>query len=601
MPHHVVVDGSNLATEGRTQPSLKQLNEAVLAYMEEDPTALITVVVDATFGHRIDAKEVAEFDEAVSNNELVAPPAGAIGRGDAFVLSIANKVNANILTNDSYQEFHGQYDWLFDEGRLIGGKPVPHIGWVFVNRLPVRGPLSRKAFSEAKRKGGPVGPVNTGRSRGGRSKAADEGTVRVGSPEANMPMPVPKAPPPGRAVAAALAAEAKPVATKAGRRGRGGSAAAVATGAAAPAAVASAPAAGQHAPRSTVNELLTFLTFVEKHPVGTSVNAIVDHYSSHGAYVRLGEVVGYVPLRLMADPAPRSAREFMKVGESVTLVVDSFVPGKRSIDLAIPGVGSVVPLPEVAAKPAKAVGRRGKAKPVDEVEAGPRAAAVEGDGPQAKARRGRKPAAAAAAEAAAPVATAPRRGKKAAEPTADAQQTSGHRATRSPEAAGTAGPVTEPGAKRAGGRKAAPVKAAAKAADKPTRAAEATGTPAKPAAASAPAASAAQQPAAKKVTAAKAAPTKSDKPAKTVTAARPTKAAANDGAAKTGTAKSGTAKTGKAKTGTTPGTATAGTATAGTAKTGTATAGTAPASPAAAAKPRAAKAAAPARRGRAGG
>ena len=48
MPHHVVVDGSNLATEGRTAPSLKQLNEAVLAYMAEDPTALITVVVDAT-------------------------------------------------------------------------------------------------------------------------------------------------------------------------------------------------------------------------------------------------------------------------------------------------------------------------------------------------------------------------------------------------------------------------------------------------------------------------------------------------------------------------------------------------------------------------
>ena len=193
MPHHVVVDGSNLATEGRTAPSLKQLNEAVLAYMAEDPEALITVVVDATFGHRIDPKEVAEFDDAVSNNELVAPPAGAIGRGDAFVLSIAHKVNADILTNDSYQEFHAQYDWLFDEGRLIGGKPVPHIGWVFVKRLPVRGPLSRKVTSEAKRKGSSAGV-------GARSRPwpfrADDGTVRVGSPEASLPMPVPKSPPP---------------------------------------------------------------------------------------------------------------------------------------------------------------------------------------------------------------------------------------------------------------------------------------------------------------------------------------------------------------------------------------------------------------------
>jgi len=57
MPRHVIVDGSNIATEGRSMPSLKQLNEAVLAFMEEYPEDTVTVVVDATFGHRIDAKE----------------------------------------------------------------------------------------------------------------------------------------------------------------------------------------------------------------------------------------------------------------------------------------------------------------------------------------------------------------------------------------------------------------------------------------------------------------------------------------------------------------------------------------------------------------
>ena len=323
MPHHVVVDGSNLATEGRSQPSLRQLNEAVMAYIEEHPEALITVVVDATFGHRIDPNEMAEFDEAVNNNELVAPPAGAIGRGDAFVLSIANKVKATILTNDSYQEFHGQYDWLFDEGRLIGGKPVPHIGWVFVPRLPVRGPLSRKVTAEAKRKGRSKAPI-------------EQSTVRVGSPDASQPMPVPKAPPPGRVTPVKRASKAK---------------------SAPPARVVDPPAAVaavKHEPPARVagvNDLLSFLTFVEQHPVGTSVNAIVDHYSSHGAYVKVGDVTGYVPLRLMANPAPRSAREFMKVGEAVILVVEKFVPEKRSIDLSIPGVGTA-PLAE--SRPAKA-------------------------------------------------------------------------------------------------------------------------------------------------------------------------------------------------------------------------------------------------------
>jgi hypothetical protein len=328
MPHHVVVDGSNIATEGRTHPSLQQLNDAVLAYMAEHPKVLVTVVVDATFGHRIDSKEVAEFDAAIANNELVAPPAGAIGRGDAFVLSIANKAKATILSNDSFQEFHPQYPWLFDEGRLVGGKPVPHVGWVFVDRLPVRGPTSRKAMNEAKRKDKP--------------KVGDE-TVRVGSPEASKPMPVPKAPPPGPAKSARKqAATPKALAPKA-----------AASKAPAVTAAPADSAAPGHA-RSTVNDLLSFLTFVEGHPVGTSVNAIVDHYSSHGAYVRVGDIFAYVPLRLMADPAPRSAREFMKVGESITLVVDSLVPAKRSVDLAVPGVGSAPTLAPAAVKKSRA-------------------------------------------------------------------------------------------------------------------------------------------------------------------------------------------------------------------------------------------------------
>ena len=353
MPHHVVVDGSNLATEGRPLPSLKQLNDAVLAYMGENPDALITVVVDATFGHRIDPSEVPEFDEAVSNNELVTPPAGAIGRGDAFVLSIANKVNATILSNDSYQEFHGQYTWLFDEGRLIGGKPVPHIGWVYVTRVPVRGPLSRKSVGDAKRKD---------RS----SKEPSKETVRVGSIEANQPMPVPSTPPPGPAVA-------KP-------RGAGGShdkrrsderVDVVAT---LPSASSAAPLAGvPAAAKSTVNDLLPFLTFVERHPAGTSVSAVVDHYSSHGAYVTIGDVRGYVPLRLMSDPAPRSAREFMRIGETITLVVESFVPSKRSVDLAVPTMSTVRPA-EAPIKPVRA--KRAPATPkatpaVTGVEAAP--------------------------------------------------------------------------------------------------------------------------------------------------------------------------------------------------------------------------------------
>jgi hypothetical protein len=143
--HHVVVDGSNLATEGRTTPSLRQLDEAVRAYLAEDPAAELVVVVDASFSHRIDPAERHQLEAAELHGELVAPPAGAIGRGDAFVLRIAERTGAVVLSNDSFQEFHDEHPWLFDDGRLVGGKPVPGVGWIFTPRHPVRGPKSRKS------------------------------------------------------------------------------------------------------------------------------------------------------------------------------------------------------------------------------------------------------------------------------------------------------------------------------------------------------------------------------------------------------------------------------------------------------------------------
>jgi hypothetical protein len=100
-----------------------------------------------------------------------------------------------------------------------------------------------------------------------------------------------------------------------------------------------------------VNEADVFLAFVAEHPLGTSVNAVVESYSSHGAYVNIGEVRGYVPLRLMADPAPRSAREFMKIGDAVTLVVESYSPERRSVDLALAAMATHRAPAEVA--PAK--------------------------------------------------------------------------------------------------------------------------------------------------------------------------------------------------------------------------------------------------------
>ena len=186
----------------------------------------------------------------------------------------------------------------------MGGKPVPLVGWVFIDRLPVR-PSAAKSVKKASR-------------------------------EANRPMPIPRTPPPNIKLAAKTKAT---------------------TSSATPAPAASA----RTKPTTAVNELTPFLEFVEKYKIGSKVKGVVETYSAHGVYVRIGNVLGYLPLRLMANPAPRSARDFVKIGQQVSLVVSSFTASRRSIDVGIVGpvtevkksVAAVASVPAAPTKRAK--------------------------------------------------------------------------------------------------------------------------------------------------------------------------------------------------------------------------------------------------------
>lgn len=316
VPNHVVVDGSNLATEGRSVPSLTQLNDAVLAFMQEFPKTQVTVVVDASFGHRIDRKEAAEFAEAIANGELVTPPAGAVGRGDGFVLMIADKVNATIVSNDSYQEFHDQYAWLFEQGRLIGGKPVPHVGWIFVDRLPVR--------------------------------VKSDTSPRRGVPNKTAPIPRPTMRPPSRPPARPVARPLPRPTTKPPTRSTEK--------------VAPPQSTRERAAPSAVNTVEQYEVFANKHSIGTKVRGVVESFASHGAYVRIGEVAGYLPVRLMKSPAPRTPREHVKVGEQLALIVSDFNQSRRSIEVSLLPVEKSVP--KTTSKSAGKSGEAVKRSPV---------------------------------------------------------------------------------------------------------------------------------------------------------------------------------------------------------------------------------------------
>lgn len=292
-------------------PSLVQLDQAVREFIAENPTDNVTVVVDASFGHRIDPSEVATFEAAEAAGEVVSPPAGAIGRGDAFLLRIAEKTGATVLSNDSFQEFHGEHTWLFDKGRLIGGKPVPGVGWIFMDRTPVRGAKSREVTKEAKRKkrsdveGASTGVAASG-SGDGKRAATSDGKAK-GRPKAV-----------DRAIARATEEVVEPAVGTKSRRRRG-----------------NAP------PADPVNEPLAFITFIAAHPLGSDVVGAVLEYSSHGAFVEADGARCYVPLSAMGEPPPRRAREVVFKGESRPFVVQAFDPQRRGIELALPGFARV--------------------------------------------------------------------------------------------------------------------------------------------------------------------------------------------------------------------------------------------------------------------
>ena len=280
MPKHAVVDGSNIATEGRSEPSLAQLREAVTAFRDEFAFDIVTVIVDASFEHRVAKSERKAARAAIDANEIITPPAGVIGRGDTFILQVADRADAVVLSNDSFQEFHGTFSWLFDDGRLIGGKPIPGVGWVYVPRAPVRGPVSRRA----------------------RAKADDD-----------------KKPAASTAKRAAKKA-AKKVAKAAKKVGRGKAAAPASPGA---------------------NADNTYSAFRKRHPLGARVKATVEEFSSHGAYAKAGDVTIYLPLRLMADPPPRRARDVVSVGESRRFTIHRYDDDRQGIDAGIiPFTGS---------------------------------------------------------------------------------------------------------------------------------------------------------------------------------------------------------------------------------------------------------------------
>lgn len=336
----VVVDGSNIATEGRQMPSLAQLRDALEAFGEEYPSAELIVVADATFEHRATASERASFASAVLKGDIVTPPAGAIGRGDGFILKIAARVGAIVLSNDSFQEFQGEHPWLFEDGRLIGGKPVRGVGWIFTPRLPVRGAKSPstlertgKAAAEStpsaktkvskssetdatiSQKAHDVAPAPAKKTRQRRAATkSTESVVTKKAPRSVTKKPVAKA---------QKVSKARPPKKELGESPN----------------IEGASSPALRRERTPVNSESDFARFIRAHSVGAKVKGVVKTFTSHGAIIEVKlrggvEVECYAPTSLLAVPAPVRARDVLVRGEQRTFQLRSVDLERRVAELA---------------------------------------------------------------------------------------------------------------------------------------------------------------------------------------------------------------------------------------------------------------------------
>ncbi|MEU9322826.1 Hsp70 family protein [Streptomyces canus] len=157
-PAVLVVDGSNLAWIGRSprqpgvygsddRPSYAQLLSARDALTSRFPDAVLHVVVDATFRHKVAEEERAAVDAALSKGDLIQPPAGTEGKGDALVTAIAEDTRGTVVTNDNYAELQNRYPWLRDKERVLGAT-LSQGTWVFTPRTCVPPPRHRIVRAE---------------------------------------------------------------------------------------------------------------------------------------------------------------------------------------------------------------------------------------------------------------------------------------------------------------------------------------------------------------------------------------------------------------------------------------------------------------------
>ena len=150
MPAHddwsIVVDGSNVAYEEQTpdgKPRFRNLSLAIDALRKQ--YGHIVVIVDAALRHEIDEPDDLEkvLDEQTVRQAPAETPA------DYFVLRTAEQLGADVLSNDTFRQYHKQWPW-------IETRRIPYM--IIDDRFVLYRPAQRESRSQRMREEEPAAP-----------------------------------------------------------------------------------------------------------------------------------------------------------------------------------------------------------------------------------------------------------------------------------------------------------------------------------------------------------------------------------------------------------------------------------------------------------
>lgn len=107
----IVVDGANVAWDEQTKDGKPKVSNIVAmqqALQKEgfDPI----IIIDARLRHDID--DPGRLESLIDGQHVRQSPAGT--EADYFVLMTAKQQDSRFVTNDTFEKYRDEYDWIWD-------------------------------------------------------------------------------------------------------------------------------------------------------------------------------------------------------------------------------------------------------------------------------------------------------------------------------------------------------------------------------------------------------------------------------------------------------------------------------------------------------